>query len=284
MNDQPAPASIVPAPQQNGLSMASAETLLSHDERMTGDLARLLRYALTAKDLDVPKEVLEPATKALQSAKAEMIAGKPPSADIELQLFSAIDALTPRVYPVTTDSLEIGEIMEIGKIGGTPRQIYIRNQVNGLIARWIWSAIVALVLIFIMSAAETDLAPDATGSLHVFQKFAFFVNPILLGFLGACAYILRNILQGIANQSFVLRDGTNYTLRSILGMILGFMIPYLFSKNAGDEAFTFFNDIAVPFLAGYAVEPMFAAMDNIVVTIRDAVSHSSLGGAAKPKA
>jgi hypothetical protein len=284
MNDQPAPASVVPAPNQNGLSLASADTLLYHDERMTGDLARLLRYALTTKDLDVPKEILEPATKALQCAKAEMIAGKAPSAEIELQLFDAIDALTPRVYPATIDSLEIGEIMEIGKVGGTPRQVYIRKQVNALIARWIWSAVVALVLIFMMSAAETDLSPEATGYLHIAQKFAFFVNPILLGFLGACAYILRNILQGIANQSFVLRDGTNYTLRSILGMILGFMIPYLFSKNAGDEAFTFFNDIAVPFLAGYAVEPMFAAMDNIVMTIRDAVSHSSVSGAAKPKA
>ena len=61
-------------------------------------------------------------------------------------------------------------------------------------------------------------------------------------------------------------------------MILGFIIPNLFlDKNAHLGL----GAIAIPFLAGYAVEPMFAALDNIVLTFRDAVSRNPVAGAAK---
>jgi hypothetical protein len=145
----------------------------------------------------------------------------------------------------------------------------------------------ALLLVFAFGAIiSVEDAAIHTGPAFLSDfwpmliKTANFVNPIALGFLGACAYILRSILQGLAARTFVLRDGTSYVLRAILGMILGFMIPNLFlDKNAHLGL----GAIAIPFLAGYAVEPMFAALDNIVLTLRDAVSRSPVPGAAKAR-
>jgi hypothetical protein len=83
---------------------------------------------------------------------------------------------------------------------------------------------------------------------------------------------------GLANKTFVLRDSSAYALRSILGMILGYIIPHLYGDSAG-----LLTSIAVPFLAGYAVEPMFAALDNVVLTLRDAVSRTAAPGDSKAK-
>jgi len=56
-------------------------------------------------------------------------------------------------------------------------------------------------------------------------------------------------------------------------------VPRLYSN----QSLGLLNDIAIPFLAGYAVEPMFAALDNLVLTIKDAVSRSSGSGTARSK-
>jgi hypothetical protein len=256
-------------------------------ESLVKDLARILRFASTAKDIDVPNEILEDAAKALQAAETQINDCKPLDPETELDVFKAIDALSPKVYPATAASLEIADIMEVGKSDGTERQQQIRRRVNRLVTLWIVAAVSALMLVFTFGAIiSVEDAAIHTGPAFLTDiwpmllKTANFVNPIVLGFLGACAYILRSILQGLAARTFVLRDGTSYVLRAILGMILGFMIPNLFlDKNAHLGL----GAIAIPFLAGYAVEPMFAALDNIVLTLRDAVSRNPVAGAAKAR-
>jgi len=262
----------------------------SYEWRLIYDLERLLRYASTAKEIDIGSDILNAATKALETAEASAKNGHLLPPDAHSNLLKSVDAITPKVYPVTTASLEIAEIMEIGRTGLSPRQVEIRRRVDALTTRWIWFAIAALGLVFIMTAITEDVPkPNAPHGWSSFidaiypyvYPFAEFVNPIILGFLGSCAYILRSILQGLANQTFVLRDGTTYTLRSILGMILGFMILNLVKDKQG--TLPFLSAVTIPFLAGYAVEPMFAALDNIVVTIRDAVGRDPAPHAGKGK-
>jgi hypothetical protein len=261
------------------------ETPPSYEWRLIFDLERLLSYSTTAKDIDVAPQVLTAATKALQDAQSEMQANKTLSSSAHLALLQSIDDLSPKVYPVTTASLEIADIMEAGNSNLTPRQTEIKKRVEFLTTFWMWVAVVALLAVFVLTAFNAhgeDKArlPGYLGSISV-HSFAVFMDPIVLGFLGACAYILRTILTSLANKTFVLRDGTTYTLRAILGMILGFIIPNLFPEPVG--TFHYLSDVAVPFLAGYAVEPMFAALDTVVSTIRDAVSRSSTAGAARAK-
>jgi hypothetical protein len=262
------------------------ETPPSYEWRLIFDLERLLRYSTTAKDIDVAPQVLTAATKALQDAQAQMQTGKSLTSEAHLALLQSIDDLSPKVYPVTTASLEIADVMEAGNSNLSPRQAQIKKRVEFLTTFWMWTAVVALLAVFILTAfnahGEDKAArlPGSLGSISV-HSFAVFMDPIVLGFLGACAYILRTVLTSLANKTFVLRDGTTYTLRAILGMILGFIIPNLFPEPAG--TFHYLSDVAVPFLAGYAVEPMFAALDTIVTTIRDAVSRSPTGGVARAK-
>ncbi len=220
----------------------------SAEQRLVCDLARLLRYAATTKNVEISKDVLEDAAMALQAGRSLVNDGRALDGETELQMIKSIDALSPKVAPATIASLEIAEIMEVGKSGGDERQIHIRDRVNRLVSRWIWSAICTLILVFIMSAGKEHPQALSAENESFLTSFCGFIDPIILGFLGACAYILRSILQGLANKTFVLREGTSYTLRSILGMILGFMVPRLYSN----QSLGLLNDIAILFLAGYA--------------------------------
>ncbi|MGD0865333.1 MAG: hypothetical protein ABSA49_07240 [Rhizomicrobium sp.] len=277
----------VATPLNLGESVDRSADAANREQSLVKDLERLLRFASTAKGIEVPKEVLEEAAKTLQAANAQVGENRPLDPDTALSLFRSIDLLSPKVYPVTTASLEIGDIMEVGNSGGTEREQQIKRRVGNLILVWILAALVALIVVFFLSAIISDEDAKLPTGPHILPglwpkllPIANFVTPIVLGFLGACAYILRSILQGLANQTFVLRDGTSYMLRAILGMILGFMIPNLF-LGKGDHLGL--SAIAIPFLAGYAVEPMFAALDNVVLTLRDAVSRNPAPGGAKAR-
>jgi hypothetical protein len=272
----------LPERQEVRPEVASAHAhIVGYEESLVADVERLRRYASTDKDIEVGDTVLGDATMALQAAKAEMAGSGSLDGATELLLIKSIDALSPKIYPATLASLEIADIMEVGKRGLNDRQLQIRDQVNRLITWWIWVAIVTLLLVFLTSAVKENMPGAAApqSDYSVLSTFSAFVNPIILGFLGACAFILRSILQGLANKTFVLRDGTAYILRSILGMILGFMVPRLYSNVSQG----LLSDIAIPFLAGYAVEPMFAALDTLVLTIRDAVSRGGVSAGGKGK-
>ena len=273
-------------PDSHDAQAGDAEARASREDRLTDDLERVLRYALTAKSVEIPKEVLEDATEALQLAKSCICAPAPVAAPVagtvELRLYKALDALAPRVYPATAASLEISELMEIGWVGGSPRQREIKRKVTCLIRRWKLAVIYSLVFIFVMHGMEG--VPDAAipDYLAFMKPFPEFTVPIAFGFLGSCAFILRDIIQSISAQTFVPRESTMYSLRAILGIILGFIMPLLIGKNAavlGGEL----RAVIIAFLAGYAVEPMFAALDNLVLTIRDAVSRGPepVGGAVR---
>jgi len=257
-----------------------SEQTENYVERLTNDLERLLRYASTAKDVDIPDEVLKEATNALQASKSAFSEDQSLSEQAELLLFKSIDVLSPKVYPATVISLEIAELMEVGSKVGSARQQKIRIRVKELVAAWNLAALLALLMAFAMTAFK---AADKSlpSNLQVLVSISDVANPMVLGFLGACAFILRRILQGLASQTFVLREGTTYRLRSILGIILGYMIPRIVADVSGKQI-GFLSSLAIPFLAGYAVEPMFAALDNIVLTIRDAVSRDpTVGGKVK---
>jgi hypothetical protein len=254
---------------------AASPSVLPYDIHLTHDLERLLRYASTSKSIEVPTDVLDSATMALQNAKSQLNENAPLTQAAELALFKAIDQLSPRVHPATALSLEIGELMEAGFLGGSERQLAIKRRVNSLIRGWSFTAYVFILLVFTLSAIKSVSVADVNGYGAYAILLAKFFYPIVLGALGACSFILRVILQGISTQTFVLRDGTTYIVRFILGAILGFMIPELLHQ--GGQAASFLSDTAAPFLAGYAVEPMFAALDNLVLTIRDLVGRSPTG-------
>ncbi len=257
----------------------------SFEERLAYDLQRILHYASTAQNVDIPNGILEEATDALRNFWSAVRNNEQIPRQTDMVLIKSIDALSPKIYPVTTASLLISQVMEPGAPTTSKQLRDIRYRVESLIKRWIWAAVIALLLVFATTAFKI-VKPEALGSnFGYLVPLLTFANPIALGFLGACVYILRTIFRGLADQTFVLREGTTYTLRAILGAVLGFMIPGLglLSADASGKVLGFLSAAAVPFLAGYAVEPMFAALDNIVLTVRDAVSHDPTSRKGKNK-
>jgi hypothetical protein len=255
------------------------------DERLVADLERILRYTLTATQVNPPPRSIVKATGALASAKAALNEQRPLGESVELALLRAIDALVPMIRPATAASLEIAQLMEVGSVGGDKRQREIRRRVKRMISVWMWTTFAALVLALAAIVTKTVAAGEPVGSFALAPQLSTYAIPLLLGFLGACCYILRTTLRGLATQTFVLRDGADI-LRSILGIILGFMAPGLLANGKGFESLGFQATIVIPFLAGYAVEPIFGAVDTIMGIARDVVSHqpSVLGAKRNPPA
>jgi hypothetical protein len=250
-------------------SVVSAEA--ARDERLVADLERILRYASTARQVEAPQRMLTAAAAALQGAKSALGSKTPLNETTELGVLQAIDQLIPVIRPATAASLEIAEVMEVGWASDGDRQREIRRRVKGLIARWMWATLMALFLALVAIGSKTSAGGALVASLPIVSHLASYAIPLLLGFLGACCYILRTSFHGLAAQTFVLRDGADI-LRSILGIVVGFMVPSLLANGQSFESLGFAITIALPFLAGYAVEPIFGALDTIIVTIRDVVS------------
>ncbi len=284
-----APLSSIHAPLAAPLPGPQGKKAPIYEQRLVDDLERILRYASTARQIEIPGDDMQSATLALQVAKSQLNEFSRLYQDSELALLQSIDKLSPRIYPVTAPSLEIVQLMEVGSQPGDERQQAIRKHVKSSVDLWMIMTMNALMLsVFTAGAASnapvatvTAVADSPMSWLAVGFALAKFLSPLALGFLGACSFILRGMLHSLASQTFVPRDGSSYALRAMLGITLGFMIPNLFPKTGAATAVEIFGAIAIPFLAGYAADPIFAALDTIVTTLRDVVTRQPLMGRPK---
>ena len=89
------------------------------------------------------------------------------------------------------------------------------------------------------------------------------ILPILLGTLGACAYVTRLISDQIRNTTFSSTSRDRHLVRVGLGALAGGLVGVGWI-NIGFSAST----LASAFAAGYAVEPVFAAIDGIAEKFR----------------
>ncbi|RYH61137.1 MAG: hypothetical protein EON54_10430 [Alcaligenaceae bacterium] len=93
-------------------------------------------------------------------------------------------------------------------------------------------------------------------------QVANFINqtmlPVFLGMLGACAYIIRTISEHIRNASYSSTSNIRNFVRFALGALAGVAIGFggLFTGST-------LSAVALSFLAGYSIEPVFAALDGI---------------------
>lgn len=99
--------------------------------------------------------------------------------------------------------------------------------------------------------------------LKVIQEYLL---PLLYGLLGALTYVLRSIVLEIKNLTFTNESRINYGMRILLGMLAGFAITWFFSNSDSTKVLSLktLSPMALSFLAGYSVELLFSAMDNII--------------------
>ena len=87
--------------------------------------------------------------------------------------------------------------------------------------------------------------------------------PIILGLMGACAYVVRLISDQIRDTTFSTTSPTRHKVRLALGALAGVVVGY-----GGFAATASLSPLALAFIAGYAVEPVFATFDGIAAKFR----------------
>jgi hypothetical protein len=92
-----------------------------------------------------------------------------------------------------------------------------------------------------------------------------FVLPMLLGLLGAFAYVYRSINGKICNARLSSSDGAHATLRILLGMMLGGLLGVIWTNGQPIELEGVTLSLAaLAFFVGYGVEVVFQLLDRII--------------------
>jgi hypothetical protein len=90
------------------------------------------------------------------------------------------------------------------------------------------------------------------------------IVPMLFGAIGACTYVLRTISQQILDVTFASTSPIRHSVRVFVGALAGFAVGLGVVTDSG------LSTAALAFVAGYAVEPVFATMDSIADKFRKA--------------
>jgi hypothetical protein len=95
------------------------------------------------------------------------------------------------------------------------------------------------------------------------NMMASYILPVILGALGSCAYVIRFISDQINNSTYSRASSIRHLVRVALGALAGVAIGY-----GGFVAGTGVSGAALSFIAGYAIEPVFATFDSIAQKFR----------------
>ncbi len=93
-----------------------------------------------------------------------------------------------------------------------------------------------------------------------------FLLPLLYGWLGACAYVLRSLSRAIRAYEYSPAVDIRLKLRMYLGALAGFSVAWFINTATTPGLAESITPLALAFLAGYSVEILFAGMDNLVAT------------------
>jgi hypothetical protein len=122
-----------------------------------------------------------------------------------------------------------------------------------------------------LTTADTDLR-DLTESYNGFEAATTVANrlndvylPLLLGWLGAQAFILRRMSKEISDRTFAPGSAFGHIARVGLGALAGLASVWLLSAQAvGGAQWANLPVWALAFVAGYGIELVFAFMDRII--------------------
>ncbi len=119
------------------------------------------------------------------------------------------------------------------------------------------------------AAAENATLTQAYLGVEAARTVANRLNdvylPLLLGWLGAHAYILRRMSKEISDRTFAPGSSFGHIVRSGLGALAGLASVWLLSAQAvGGAQWANLPVWALAFVAGYGIELVFAFMDRII--------------------
>lgn len=155
-----------------------------------------------------------------------------------------------------------------------------------LVDRW---GVFTLGSVALVGEGGEDLEKNKTASLQtstdlkfastaiVLNIYATYMLPLLYGLMGACCYMLRQIILEIRQKTYRSDFEMSYWVRLFLGVLAGLAIGWFLrsepetvasstttvSKGTSESVLSL-APMALSFLAGYSVELLFSAMDRLV--------------------
>ena len=91
-----------------------------------------------------------------------------------------------------------------------------------------------------------------------------FILPLLFGLMGAIAYIVRSISNEISATTFSPTTPIRHLIRLTLGALAGVVVGF-FTNVTTQIAL---SPLAIAFLAGYGVEPLFSMFDGFIAKFK----------------
>ena len=131
--------------------------------------------------------------------------------------------------------------------------------------------------------SQTNILDHAQTINQCADTISFTVNalflPMLLGLMGAVAFIARSILNQLSDATFNRPSLIKYIMRITLGGLLGVIGPWLYTSGKVEQVGL---ELALfAFLLGYSVELAFTIFDNFIKFLREKIK---LGNEAKTNA
>lgn len=108
------------------------------------------------------------------------------------------------------------------------------------------------------------------GARSVLRVWNFYVLPLVLGLLGAVAFITRRLLASLANNSYTPNTVSRYLMRLALGALLGVVAGIILAPDQPSLQGFGLSLVTLAFLMGYSVEFAFSAFDALIERGRQA--------------
>jgi glutathione-specific gamma-glutamylcyclotransferase len=178
-------------------------------------------------------------------------------------IFPAFAAPSPAASPAETRPVETDSAA--WKKNEVAWEFYLRSR---------WNAATQLVpwLHWLNRGLKIPQKPDREWADKIIAKagqmndcLQQLVLPLLYGWLGAMAYILRTVSQQARDRLFRSENQVVWDLRGWLGAVSGLAIGWFCKPSSADvNGLGLISPFALAFVAGYSVDLLFTAMDRIV--------------------
>ena len=124
------------------------------------------------------------------------------------------------------------------------------------------------------AAARADFFEWGFEAKEVLSIFQVYILPLLYGWVGAMAYVLRRMIKGVQDLTYRRVYDVEFSLRVYLGVLAGVAIGWFFKPEAtnaagGGVSLSSLTPFALSFVAGYSVELLFTAMDRLVAAFTE---------------
>jgi hypothetical protein len=136
---------------------------------------------------------------------------------------------------------------------------------------------------YLEQRARVERSTFFEGAKSTLQLCNYLILPLIMGTLGATAYVIRKLLDSFAEASLTFGPNRRGFVRVCLGALLGLISGVIISPDFKEIQQISYSPLVWSFLMGYNVEFAFGIFDVFIKRGRDALQAFKLSSSAQPK-